>query len=346
MARTPSDAMPAPDPARSPGLRRAARQRLRVAWMYHVEGMTQNAIAEALGIGRVTVIRLLNQARQLHEVKIALSRSVAELPRLESALERRFGLKEAIVAPLSAPEADPTAVIGAATGPYLSDLVQPGMRIGVGWGRTLLHVLDHIEERPVPGLQVVSMLGGISAVRQYNPAEFAWSFSRLFHADCYLIAAPAIVDSPQTRDALILRCGIGRVLDEADSLDAAVVSVGSMAPASTSFQFDQITEADRRSLLAAGAVGDILNRFFDRTGAIVAHPLAERVMSVAIEQLRKAPHRVLTSGGPDKTLALLGALRLLRPTVLITDEHSALRILDAAAQDDPEPPPALGPQGA
>lgn len=333
MARTLPDPLPPPTAPPQAGLRRAARLRLRVAWMYHVEGLTQNAIAEALGIGRVTVIRLLNQARQLHEVKIALSRQIAELPRLESALERRFGLKEAIVAPVSSPEVDPTAVIGAATGPFLSDLVQPGMRIGVGWGKTLLSVLDHIEERPVPGLQVVSMLGGISAVRQYNPAEFAWSFSRLFHADCFLIAAPAIVDSPQTRDALILRCGIGRVLEEADSLDAAVVSVGSMAPGSTSFQFDQITQADRTALLEVGAVGDVLNRFFDRTGRIVAHPLAERVMSVGIAQLRKTPHRILTSGGPDKTLAVLGALRLLQPTVLITDEHTAARVLAAAEEE-------------
>ena len=69
------------------GRRRSSRLRLRVAWMYYAEDMTQGAIAENLGIGRVTVTRLLADARAMHEVSIALSREIAELPRLELALE-------------------------------------------------------------------------------------------------------------------------------------------------------------------------------------------------------------------------------------------------------------------
>ena len=90
------------------GRRRSSRLRLRVAWMYYAEDMTQGAIAEKLGIGRVTVTRLLADARALHEVSISLSRGIAELPRLELALEQRFGLNEAIVAPLRGefPEAE------------------------------------------------------------------------------------------------------------------------------------------------------------------------------------------------------------------------------------------------
>ena len=42
-------------PERGPG--RIARNRVRIAWMYYVEGLTQNEIAERLGIGRVTVTR-------------------------------------------------------------------------------------------------------------------------------------------------------------------------------------------------------------------------------------------------------------------------------------------------
>lgn len=57
------------------------------------------------------------------------------------------------------------------------------------------------------------------------------------------------------------------------------------------------------------------------------HPINDRVMSVAMAQLLCTPHRILTSGGPDKVEALLGALRLLRPTVLITDEVTAATLL-------------------
>src|SRR5580704_2239261 len=102
--------------------RRSARLRLRAAWMYYVEEMTQNAIADRLGIGRVTVVRLLNDARALHEVRVSVSRDIAELLRLEFALQQAFGIKEAVVAPLSGKDADPSLPIGAATGEYASKL--------------------------------------------------------------------------------------------------------------------------------------------------------------------------------------------------------------------------------
>ncbi len=262
--------------------RRSARLRIRAAWMYHVEGMTQNAIAEALGIGRVTVVRMLSDARALNEVKITLRRDLSELPRLESELERRFGLSEAIVAPLSSRNADPTPAVSAATGQFISGLVRPNMKLGVGWGRTLLGTLDFIDEQPMPELAVVSLLGGISTVRQYNPAEFAWRFSRLFRADCYLIAAPALVDSLETKRALVERCGIGPVFGMADSLDAVIVSAGAITQSGTSFMFDFLGEDDRLSLIDAGAVGDVLYNFFDREGRLVDHPINERVMGVGV----------------------------------------------------------------
>ena len=312
--------------------RRSQRLRLRAAWMYHVEEMTQNAIAEALGIGRVTVVRLLSDAQALHEVRISLSRDIADLTRLERALERRFGLSEAVVAPLSSPSADPTLPIGSATGRTLSDLLRPGMRIGVGWGKTLIAALNAIDERPLPGLAVVSMLGGIAKVLQYNPADFAWQLSRLLQADCYLIPAPAVVDSPETKRALIERCGLGEIFDLGRALDAVVISVGGIGPENTSYRFGYFSEADRRSLLAAGAIGDVLCQFFDIDGNMLDHPVNGRIMAIPCDSIRAAPIRVLTSGGPGKVDAILGAIRLARPTVLVTDEVTAAGLLAAAGE--------------
>ncbi len=307
--------------------RRSARLRLRAAWMYYVEEMTQNAIAEALGVGRVTVVRLLNDARALHEVKITLSREIAELPRLEFALQKAFGLAEAVVVPLSGKGADPTATIGAATGAYVSSLVRPGMKIGLGWGRTLLQSLAFVDEKPVPGLSVVSLLGGITKAKQFNPTEFAWQFSRLFHAECYLVTAPVLVDTVETKQTLVEHCGLGDIFEMARSLDAVVVSAGSVGPEGTCFRFGFVDDEDRRSLIAAGAVGDLLYQFYDIEGKLVDHPINSRVMAVPTETLRATPQKVLTAGGKDKTEAIIGALRLLRPSVLITDEASAAAVL-------------------
>ncbi|HLX99153.1 MAG TPA: sugar-binding transcriptional regulator [Roseiarcus sp.] len=306
--------------------RRSERLRQRAAWMYFVEEMTQSAIAEALGVGRVTVVRMLAEAKALGEVRIALSRGDAELGGLEAALCKLHGFSEAIVAPLSSDSADPTAPIAAALGDHVSAMLGNDMKIGLGWGRTLNRSLEYLSERSLKGLSVVSLIGGVTHFVHDNPAEFPSAFARAFAADCYLIPSPALVDSPATKAALIERCGLKSVYDFADGLDAVVVSVGSLGPEASIARFALISDADRKALREYGGVGELLCNVFDGEGRIVDHPLNQRVMSVPLEAARAAPIRVLAAGGAQKLAAIRGALKLLRPTTFVTDAATARRL--------------------
>jgi DNA-binding transcriptional regulator LsrR (DeoR family) len=308
----------------------ARRLRLRAAWMYFVEEMTQNEIALKLGVGRVTVVRLLAAARERNEVKITIGDRLAACVEAERLLESRFGVEEAIVVPLSARGADPTGPVAAATGAYVSSLVRANMRIGVGWGRTLVSSLAFMNERNVENLSVVSLLGGIMKARKFNPAEFAWRFASLFQADCYLMTAPLVVDSAATRQTLIERCGLGDIFELAKSLDAVVLGAAGMGADATAHLSKLISNAERASLVKAGAVGDVLFNFFDANGKLVDHPINERVMSVPLDIVRKVPVRVMAAGGANKVQALAAALAMVQPTVLITDEYTAKDVLKLA----------------
>ncbi|EXL01642.1 LacI family transcriptional regulator [Aquamicrobium defluvii] len=295
--------------------------------MYFVEQMTQNEIADVLGVGRVTVVRMLADARARGEVKITIESDLVEIVRLERDLERAFGLEQAIVAPLSVPDADPIPAIAARTGGYVSEVMKAGMRVGVGWGNTLFSTLQFLSGRALADFKVISLLGGVGVARRFNPAEFAWRFAQVFQGDGYLIPTPAVVDSIGTKIALVERCGLQEIFQLADSLDAVLVSVGGIASATTFYRGGFLKEADREELVARGAVGDLLFHFFDRNGDLVDHPVNQLVMSVEVDRLRRAPVRILTSGGEEKIGALMGAMNLIRPTVLITDEESARRML-------------------
>ncbi|RWN23033.1 MAG: sugar-binding transcriptional regulator [Mesorhizobium sp.] len=310
---------------------RTDRLRIRAAWMYFVEQMTQNEIADVLGVGRVTIVRMLADARARNEVKITIESELSEIVRLERALEKTFGLQQALVAPLSAPDADPIPAISAKTGSFLSDTMKSGMRVGVGWGQTLFSSLPFISAKSLTDFKVISLLGGVGVVRRVNPAEFAWRFAQIFQGDGYLMPTPAVVDSVGTKIALIERCGLQEIFEMADVLDAVLLSVGGIASATTFSRGGFLKEADREALLARGAVGDLLFHFFDRNGDLVDHPVNSHVMSVDVDRLRKAPIRILTSGGEEKTEALLGAMTLIAPTILITDEESARRMLEAVS---------------
>lgn len=138
-----------------------------------------------------------------------------------------------------------------------------------------------------------------------------------------------MVDSVETKVALVERCGLEEIFEMADALDAVLLSIGGIASATTFYRGGFLKEAEREALLARGAVGDLLFHFFNRSGDLVDHPVNDRVMSVEVDRLRRAPLRILTSGGQEKIEALLGAMHLVKPTVLITDEESARRMLEA-----------------
>lgn len=311
-----------------------SRMRMRAAWMYYIEQMTQNEIAEILGVGRVTIVRMLAEARARNEVKIGIQGYLSDLVALERHVERQFGLDKVIIAPLSHPDNDPIPAIAAATGDYLSSVVSNGMRVGVGWGRTLLNTLAYLEARALENFTVISLLGGISQPRRFNPAEFAWQFAQLFQGDGYLIPAPAMVDSIETKTALIERCGLKSVFEMAEDLDLVLLSVGAIETASsTPYHIGFLNEGHQASLAERGAVGDLLFHFYNKQGRLVDHPIHDLVMSVGIETVQRVPARVLTSGGKEKIRALYGAMALVRPTVFITDEESARRLLILAEQE-------------
>lgn len=301
--------------------------RIRAAWIYYIEGLTQQETARILGVNRVQVTRLLAEARKRGEVHIRINSNIAPIIEVQRELERLFDVPKVIVAPRTDPASDATRSIAATAGKFISDYVQSDMTIGVGWGRTLYSALPHIKGRELENVRIISLLGGISQAKRFNPAEFAWQFAELFQGEGYLVPAPAIVDSAETKHALLEHCGINQIFDLADSLDAAFVSTGGITRLTTSYRLGHVSEAERKSLIAAGAVGDILYHFIDAEGKTVDHPVNERAISVGIERLRKATDRVLISGGEEKTSALIGCMALLKPTVFITDELTAKAII-------------------
>jgi len=295
------------------------KMRVRAAWLYYVEGLTQQATAKLLKINRVQVTRLLAEARKRGEVDIRINASISSIIEVERAVEHAFGIAKVIIAPMASEELDPTKAIASIAGQFISNYVQSDMKIGVGWGRNLYSTLPHI--------RVISLLGGISQAKRFNPAEFAWQFTELFNGEGYLVPAPALVDSAETKHALLEHCGINQIFELADDLDVAFLSAGGIEGITTSYRLGHVSEAERQSLIAAGAVGDLLYNFISEDGDLVDHNVNTRVISIGIDRLKNAKDRILISGGKEKVKVLLGCLRLVKPTVFITDEITAKAIL-------------------
>ena len=113
----------------------------------------------------------------------------------------------------------------------------------------------------------------------------------------------------------------------AESCDLALLSCGGISTLTTSYRVGHVSEAERQSMIEAGAVGDVLYNFLDKGGRLVDHPVNARSIAMPIDRLARIPNKVLLSGGAEKTAIMLAALRSLKPRTLITDELSASRLL-------------------
>ena len=310
----------------------ASALRLRAAWLYYNQGMTQKDVAERLGVSRSTVIRMLDEAMKRSEVQIWIDAGVGDCLSLATRLEQAYGLDEAIVVP-APPQQDADALakaVGLALGQFLSEVIHDDMTIGVGWGRTMTASLASFRPPRRENCKVVSLLGGIVAVHQTNPIDYTWRLASQFGAECYLFLAPLLVDSVETKRALIEKCGLKSIYDLAQQMDLAVVSCGDIGPRSTSLSEGFISRTELGELIAAGCVCDTMFNFLDAEGRSVDHPINERVMSVDLDTLKKARHIVLSSGGAHRALAIRATIRRIGCNTLITDEAAARELLKLA----------------
>lgn len=298
----------------------------RVAWLYYVEGMTQDEIVNHTGLKRSRVLRILAASRQDGTVQVRVTNNLSKCVELESAIVKRWGLNRAIVIPEPQDPAQTDSILGAALGAYISQNVTSHMTIGLGWGKTLTSALPAIVTPKVEGIRVLSLLGGLTRVSNVNPSEFAWRLADKLNAECYLLTAPVFSPDPLTRETLVTHTGIREIFMQARSLDMAIVSAGALMPHNAFLEYGLLSRDEISSLQAAGAVGDVLCHFVDEEGNVVRHSVNDRVIAVDPAQLATARNPVLVSGGLHKLKVIRAALKLIKPKVLIVNESVAEKL--------------------
>ncbi|APF36522.1 sugar-binding protein [Chelatococcus daeguensis] len=302
--------------------------KVRAAWLYYVEGLTQEQIAQTMNIGRIKVVRLLAAAREEGLVRIRIEAKGAEQIALERRLVRELGLGEAIVVPAAADEADTATLVGHAAGSYLNDQVRDGMSIGIGWGATLHMSLKALGNGRYDDLSVISLMGGLTHSRTINPSAVARRVADAFGAECYQLTAPIFVANEAVRALLWEEPGLKELLDRARRVDIALVSVGNVSEEATLFRQGLLPRSQLESLRKAGAVGDVLCHFLDAEGNVVDHPFNRRIMAIDLDDIRRIPKVVVAAGGYSKVRAIRAALKATSASVLVTDEPAALGLLE------------------
>lgn len=297
--------------------------------MYYEQDLKQQQIAERLRLSNSKVSRLLSQAREHGIVQISVIAPDSDFSELESELEERFGLKEALVVKVDDRDDDLLKrQLGAAAAEYLHRTVSSGDVIGLTWGTTLQAMMHVLQPLPIGVANVVQLLGGVGPPEaEAHAADLSRRLARLLDCKLTLLPAPGIVDSAEAQQALLADRHVKGALKVFSKLDLAFVGIGALTTNSVLIEGSIIGEDEVSELRDASAIGDIALRFFDEEGAALETSLCERTIGITLDTLRRTERVIGVSGGAEKVKAIRAALQGRFVSVLITDHRTARSLL-------------------
>jgi DNA-binding transcriptional regulator LsrR (DeoR family) len=311
----------------------------RIAHRSYVDGRTQEEIGQEFGLSRPKVQRLLERARTSGVVEIHIEAPPGLNLDLETRLIHAFDLADAIVSPIRPDPETQRAAVARSAAKYLERRLRDGDVVAVGHGRDTGEVPRFF--RPPAALDVVfvSAMGGSPRVdTPTNPNEICRALAEKCGGRAESLYAPAYVESAEVRDRLLEQEAVAATLDIAARANVALIGIGGTDDGCTMVRTGCLSIEEIARLRDQGAVGDVLGNYVDVRGGVIAAPHSERVIALSIDDLSRIGAVVAVASEPEKTPAILGALRVGIVDILIVDEGNARAVLDLAEPASPEPP--------
>ena len=292
----------------------------KAAWYYYFEGMTQQQVADMMGIHRMRVVKLLEAAKQNGVIRFQLRKDSEDRMHLERTLMKRYGLRDAFLVPSAGSPELVDAGVAEAASMYIRDRLGENSFINIGYGNTPSRILNNLATITEHPLHCISLTGGVS---YYLPDVR----SNVFNAHLHLIPSPLFTSSREMAEAMRQEVSVTEVTRLISLAEISVVGIGAMDENATIFRTGILSPSDRMYLQMRGAMGDILSHFFDGEGRLIHTPLEDRLVSTGLDTLRQLKNVIGVAAGSRKAEAIHAALLTGTLDVLITDMGTAEQVL-------------------
>lgn len=304
----------------------------KVARLYYEHDMTQPEIAAQLDLSQATVSRLLKRAKQEQIVRITVNVPYGAYPELEEALQRLYGLKEAVVVDSVDDDGQILRDIGAAAAFYLETTLKQGEVIGISsWSATILAMVEAMQPTSRPSdVRLVQILGGVgNPTAEVHASRLIGRLAGLVKGQATLLPVPGVLGSADVKPIMMEDRFVREAMALFDEVTLALVGIGTVEPSGLLASSGNVFSPEELEMLRrSGGVGDICLRFFDSEGVPVSTPLDARVIGMTLEQLRGVKRAVAVAGGTRKRSAIRAALTGGLVNVLITDRFTAQHLID------------------
>jgi DNA-binding transcriptional regulator LsrR (DeoR family) len=299
---------------------------LECARMFFLEDLSKIEIAEALGVSRFKVARLLTAARELGLITVKINEPTSAGSSLGDELQARFGLADVAIVP-SARSLD---ALGHAGAQMLRRHLQEGDLVGVGWGRTVDSIVSAMSAFPAAArVDVVQLAGGVVGPDpDFDPTGQAARLAAALGGSLTPLHAPAFLGSAATRRALLAEPSIAAALEAFEHLTVAVLGIGALGTDADSalVAADTLPAKAREELAKSGATADLACHFFAEDGTLV-RGWESRTLAIGLPALRAARLRIGVAAGQNKAKAVRAVLNSGTINVLVTDTTCARALL-------------------
>lgn len=311
-----------------------------VAVWYYEDNLDQAEIAARVGKSRSMISKMLNEVRELGFVETRVHYPLRRDSNLEVLLCETFGLEQAWV--LAQQRFDNTEdstirFVGKLAAKCLQSRLFDGIRIGLSWGMAIEELVRAMPRIELREAEVVQIIGSINyAGSPSDGSELVRSLSGKLNANYRFLPAPLIVNSHTAARSLLEQQTIRETLDIARQVDVAVIGIGSTHPSlSTLLNSGYISQSDLDSLLAQGAVGNVLARSIDLQGREIGGGFNELTIGLELEALHAIPSVIGIVGHELKAEAVLATLRGSYMNTLVIDYKTAIAVLALHEQAKP-----------
>lgn len=294
----------------------------RVATLYYEDNKTHDDIGTMMGLSRWKVARILQHAKDVGIVKIHITQPTTRVETLENHIREHFRLDSVIV--VDGTNQTPLDAVAREAANHVMDLAPTISTLGMSWGKTLTAMANALPEGWAEGIDVVQVNGGMSVLDTSHSAS--WTVAVVAgkaNGHAHVMPTPAIVQLPETADALRKDPTVSSVLDLAHQADTIMFTVGVASSDSAHVRSGYLTLDDITQLREAGAVGDVVGRFIDAQGHVVDADLDHRTIGISLENVLAAPRRILVAESAAKAPAVRSCLRRGLVSSLVVDKELA-----------------------
>lgn len=278
--------------------------------MYYEQEMSQKDIADAIGVSRPMVSKLLAEAKSLNMVTITINEVKNMQQMMSRRIEEEFKIRQAVV--VKTDRQDSTKIqaqIAFACLRICQDSELLYHRVGMGCGSMIgqLSEVAKMEKSHMIGYEgeIFPLIGGFKAsYRSYHTNELVRIFSEYTNLTASYMHLPALVESEEEKE-LYKRTEIYSDIESKwKNMNVVLINISNLYSTpdlATSIRFGNRLKKNH-------AVGRYLAYYYDIDGNFI-EPERDNVMQTEIANIKRANYVIGMCSDKTDAHSVLGALR-------------------------------------